>query len=1263
MTLPGYSECIIQGGAKTLNEINALAMFEPIFFNEDEEDKYDGIIFGRSLMDLKRKDIGLPIRVLNTTSDELKLRAGMKIGYLHKVDAVQEIEDAENSEIEQICRTYSICNLHAVDIKTSDTDFSANMSSKQNWCEDLQKLYNRSVQGLSNKHEDLATGLVDKHSNKFVQSSEDYGRTKVVQYGMDTGDAKPVRSRARRPPKAFEKEEDEIIDRQLKAGIITESTSPWASPLVFVRKRDGTTRACVDYRRVNELMKPCTAWELPKIGDCLDCLHGAKLFSTLDLQAGYWQIEVKPEDRPKTAFISSKRGLFEYVTMPFGLCNAPSTFQRCMELVMKGLQWKTLLIYLDDLIVFSSTFEEHITRLDEVLTRLGEAGLKLKPSKCELFQESVIFLGYLVTPDGVKPDPQKVEAVHDWPTPKNVTGVRAFLGLCSYYRRFIKGFAHIAGPLNSLLEAGQAFEWSEECQAAFDALKAKLTGEEVMAYPADDGLFILDTDASNTGIGATLSQVQWCEQSQQNEERPIAYASQSMTKTQRRYCTTRRELLAIVRFVWKFRYYLLGRQFLIRTDHSALRWVMSFKEPSEQMARWLEILSQFHFKLEHRAGKKHTNADALSRRNCIPDECDCYDRDSILSELPCGGCKYCIKKHEMWSDFFEVDDVVPLAVRQIKGGMAKSDFITSTCDCIPSVIVIVRIIMLVALTFAVVFSLLSRTNEEMRTCLQFTYWAVLASFQTLRSERNNGATPLLHEKLPRVYAISKVNPTVSGMSANNETESTNSTEQTGHLKSPSSRSEDTVTASWIDGYTADEIAKLQHDDPNLCKIIDWLRESPTRPDRDTVELRHESPCTRNLHLLWKQLVLRDGVLYKKWETNDKMRSHLQVVVPRSLKNTVMFAMHNSVTSGHLGFKKTYQKIQRRFYWYNLKEDVRNWIKKCVKCGARKRPAHTPKAPLSDIRVGAPMDRLDTDILGPLPTSDSGMKYILLVQDQFTKWTECYAIPDQTAETVAHKIVFEFIARFGTPLTIHSDQGSNYESHLFKQICSLLEVNKVHCTPFHPQANGGVEVFNKTILNMISMYVDKNQHDWDKYLPLLTSAYRSCEHAATGYSPNMMFLGRETYQPIEVLFGEPYIGYATDVKGEICDYVIDLRERMTNIYELVRNHLQQQCTRQRKESDTSSGFYQYNSGDLVYVRDSNKTKGLSPKLQAKWQGPGVIIRKFNDLVFEVRINQKGKSKTLHHDRLKPYTSDEVPNWMKRLTNKLQSSTPTIHLVNK
>ena len=1118
------------------------------------------------------------------------------------------------------------------------------------WCDDLKALYGRSLKNMDSKNVGKIKQLLQKHVETFAKSPDDYGRTKIIQHTIDTGDARPVRQPPRRPPKAFEHEEEEIIERQLKAGIITESTSPWASPLVFVRKRDGTTRVCVDYRKVNQLTSFC-AFPLPRVSDCLDCLHGAKLFSTLDLQAGYWQIEIKPEDRPKSAFIS-RRGLFEYVTMPFGLCNAPSTFERCIELIMKGLQWKTLLIYLDDLIIFSSTFEEHIERLDEVLTRLSKAGLKLKPSKCELFQEKVIFLGHLVTPAGVEPDPEKVEAVRDWPVPKNVTGVRAFIGLCSYYRRFICGFAHIAGPLHRLLEAGRTFEWTAECQIAFDTLKSVLISAEVMSYPNNVGLFILDTDASDVGIGATLSQMQFCEQRQKDEERPIVYASQSLTKTQRRYCTTRKELLAIVTFCHKFRHYLLGRKFLIRTDHSALRWVMSFKEPADQMARWLELLSQFNFKLEHRAGKKHNNADSLSRRDCDPDQCDCYDRDTIVSELPCGGCEHCIKKHKKWSDFFEVDDIVPLTVKQLKfrksNDVAKppltNDDLRNRCPYknrgqMPNVTIFLAcFIALLTLTIVVARSCLGRIYVGLRNCGQFTYWAVFAMLQTLRSGED-GADHLPTRGLHKFFKVTQAQGTVP---------SENAPEESAHIE------EDTDVPSWIGGYSTEEIMNLQRNDPDLNKIIGWLKQSSYRPDKDEVDLRHESPCVRHLYLVWKQLFIKNGVLYKKYETVDRTRMYIQIVVPKSQQNTVMYAMHNAVTSAHLGFKKTYEKIRRRFFWHNQKQDVSNWIRKCTKCGARKRPRHTPKAPLSDIRVGAPMDRLDTDILGPLPTSDDGMKYILLVQDQFTKWIECYAIPDQTAATVAHKIVYEFISRFGSPLTIHSDQGRNYESQLFHQVCNLLEVKKVHCTPFHPQANGGVEAFNKTLLDMISMYVDKQQRNWDKYLPLLTSAYRSCEHASTGYSPNMMFLGRETYQPIELLFGEPYSGYAEDVKGNDCDYVVELREKMGTIYDLVRDHLNQKFNYQRKEIDTGPGFRKYNVGDLVYVRDSSKSKGLSPKLQPHWQGPGIILRTLSDLVFEIRLNQKGRTKILHHDRLKPYASEETPRWMLSLRTKLLNS---------
>ena len=272
-----------------------------------------------------------------------------------------------------------------------------------------------------------------------------------------------------------------------------------------MQKKDGSLRFCIDYRKVNDVTLK-DAYPLPRIDDALSQLQGSQYFSTIDLFSGYWQVEVDPADQAKTAF-ATRRGLFEFRVMPFGLCNAPATFQRLMETVLAGLNWEICLIYIDDIIITGRTFEDMIQNLEKVFQRLESAGLKLKAKKCYLFAKQVSFLGHLISGEGIKADPDKIKAVEEWIEPRSVTEVRSFIGLCSYYRKFIKDFASEARPLHNLLEKNREFKWSEDCQNAFEELRKRLTSAPVLAHPDFNTHFILDTDASDHAIGGVLSQV------------------------------------------------------------------------------------------------------------------------------------------------------------------------------------------------------------------------------------------------------------------------------------------------------------------------------------------------------------------------------------------------------------------------------------------------------------------------------------------------------------------------------------------------------------------------------------------------------------------------------------------------------------------------------------------------------------------------------------------------------------------------------------
>jgi len=450
--------------------------------------------------------------------------------------------------------------------------------------------------------------LLVNHVDTFAKSSDDIGFCPLIEHDIDTGDSKPIRQPPRRPPLASGAAEDELIDEMLQAGVIEPSNSAWASPVCLVRKPDGKYRFCVDYRRVNAISKQ-DAFPIPDIRDALDSLRGSHYYATIDLLSGYWQLGMSQRAKERSAFCT-RRGLFQFNRMPFGLSGAPASFCRLMHQVLRDHLWRICLFYLDDIIIFAETQRELLERLDVVLSRLNEVNLKVKPSKCSLFKTQIAFLGHMVCAEGVNPLPDKIKAIQEWPTPKCIRDFRAFFGLASYYRRFVRNFAAIAEPLSRLTRTGVTFSWSSEAQAAFDHLKTELLDTVTLAYPVPGEPFILDTDASDVACGAVLSQVV------DGVERPVAFFSRVLNSAQRNYCPTRRELLAVIAALQNFRHYLLGTQVILRTDHHSLKWLCTFKRPEGILARWMETLAEFHYTVQHRPGRLHSNADAVSRPFC-----------------------------------------------------------------------------------------------------------------------------------------------------------------------------------------------------------------------------------------------------------------------------------------------------------------------------------------------------------------------------------------------------------------------------------------------------------------------------------------------------------------------------------------------------------------------------------------------------------------------------------------------------------------------
>ncbi|MGL4337186.1 MAG: RNase H-like domain-containing protein [Turicibacter sp.] len=797
-----------------------------------------------------------------------------------------------------------------------------------------------------------------------------------------------------------------------------------------------------------------------------DKVNKSTIISVIDLLSGYGQVGMAEKHKPLTA-CTDGRGLYEFNVLPFGLTGAPAIFQRTMNYILMDLDHA--LVYIDDIVVFSTSFEEHLKDLEMVFKRLKLANLKIKPSKCEWAKDSVVYVGHVISKNGIQPNPENVSKVQNFPVPNTVKQVRQFIGLAGYYRRFIQNFAQIAEPLNRLLRFENKFKWGIEQQQAFETLKQKLISEPILRHPDMSKPFLLMTDASNYAIGAVLGQREDGE-----KDHVIAYASRQLNKHERNYSTIEKEALAIVFAVQTYRHYLIGKKIYLYTDHSPLQWLMTHRNTASRLIRWALSLQEFDIEIRYRKGKANANADALSR----------------------------IRENNS-----DINDTVFAIIRQT-------------------------------------------TN-------------------------------------------------------------------------------------------LDEFRKQQQSDDEIKQLF-----------REATIVKKNLEITQLIKNKQKYFI-QDGIL--KCIIGD----NVVIVIPKHLRQAIMLQYHDGTLGGHLSARKTMSRIKMKYYWEAMESDIKNWCKTCEVCMTRKNTGTKIKVPLKPMPIpSAPMEITAMDVIGPLPETANGNKYILVFCDYLTKWPEAFALPDQKSETIAQIFVEHIVFRYGTPCKLLTDRGTNFTSDLFKAITELFQILKLTTSPYHPQTDGLVERFNGTLINMLASYTNRQQRDWDLFINSCLYAYRNSVHASTGETPFYLMYLRRNNMPMDLEFQASTTQYM-----DVPDYKAVMNERMQSAWEKAGLNVRHQQENYKSLYDKNAKPHGIKIGDLVYLNKPEPKKGLSPKLQRPFKGPYKVwgVTETN-LQLKPFKNKKADPIIVHANRCKKISEVDEERYPLRSKEKVRSDKPICFTIN-
>ena len=1027
----------------------------------------------------------IPVLVMNPTSDDISLYANTPVGQFHSVIGQKgELFELPLKEPESVNLINSKDQPAKLD-KSAELEFDLSDS-------DLTSDQMKEVQGLLLEFSDVFS----KHPN-------DYGRTDILQHNIDTGDSPPIRQRAYRVSPKLHNEFKKQVDDLLEQDLIEPSTSNYSAPALLVKKKTpGQWRMVCDYRKIN-LVSLTDCHPLPRIDDSIDALRGSGFFSTIDLAGAFWQVEMNPQSKHKTAF-STGDGLYQWKVMPMGLKNSSRTFQRLMELVFNGMHWTRVCVYIDDVVIFGKNFEDKMKNLKEVFERLRSSGLKARANKCKFFRKEITFLGHVVSKLGIKPDNSNIEKISNWPRPANVASVRSWLGLTGFYRKFIKDYAKISQPLLNLIKKDSVFNWTDECECAFQYLRQALIHPPILSYPDFDKAFVLYVDASSYAVGSVLSQTD-----NDNVEKVIAYASHSLTQSERKWSTYDRELYAIVWAIRHFKHYLQNCQFRIVSDHKplvGLRKIPIDNDPTCRRARWALEIDVMDWVVEYKKGCNHTNADAMSRR----------ENDQ---------------------------DIAPVSQSQSLGNTNSNN----TCSSV--------------------------TSSDQDT---------LNTTNASRNQSNN-------------------------QNIQNDTFSL--------------------------ANDCDRLRELQDQDRCINKVLAWKRSG--NPPPPLSRFRRGQPVLFKLRRIYKHLIVRSGILWKRQQTTKGKPRTLQAVVPTILIPEILSQIHGPPCVGHFGFDRTMDRASS-FFWPFMQRDIRNFCRSCEACQKQQGPVPGHRAPLKPIFSSRPFEMVAADI-AELGITSKGNRYILVVTDYFTKYINIYPLQRQTAEAVAECLFSHYIRQHSLMEKLHSDQGAQFEADVIQSLCKKFGVKKLHTSPGHPSSDGQCERMNRTIRSQLVRCLSTFPGEWDDLVPQLELAYNTSTHTSTGFSPFYLIHMREPRLPANVMFG-PY-DVSLDKPENTLSYASRLEKQLKAASQLVRNTNKEAHEKQKQHYDKRVRFKPYQINQLVYLTNPRSVRN---KLANRWIGPYRVNQVYNDgLNYQIidPMALSAKPKVVHYNRLKPHFSSD------------------------